>query len=37
MSSAPPQVSRKLFGMFCLASYLLSLSYGSTFKTQQPA
>ncbi|WP_460121972.1 MFS transporter [Pseudomonas sp. S2_C03] len=31
MSSAPPQVSRKLFGMFCLASYLLSLSYGSTF------
>src|SRR5471030_853924 len=31
MSTAPPQVSSKLFGLFCLASYLLSLSYGSTF------
>lgn len=26
-----PVVSGKLFGLFCLASYLLSLSYGSTF------
>ncbi|MEB0228378.1 MFS transporter [Pseudomonas sp. 10S4] len=31
MSTAPPQVSSKLFGLFCLASYLLSLSYGATF------
>lgn len=31
MSSATPPVSSKLFGLFCLASYLLSLSYGSTF------
>ena len=31
MSQATPQVSSKLFGLFCLASYLLSLSYGSTF------
>jgi MFS family permease len=31
MSQATPQVSGKLFGLFCLASYLLSLSYGSTF------
>ena len=31
MSIAPPQVSSKLFGLFCLASYLLSLSYGATF------
>ena len=31
MSTATPQVSSKLFGLFCLASYLLSLSYGSTF------
>ncbi|AKA25722.1 MFS transporter [Pseudomonas chlororaphis] len=26
-----PQVPIRLFGLFCLASYLLSLSYGSTF------
>lgn len=26
-----PAVGGKLFGLFCLASYLLSLSYGSTF------
>ena len=31
MSQAPTPVSGKLFGLFCLASYLLSLSYGSTF------
>ncbi|CAI8971117.1 MFS transporter [Pseudomonas sp. fls2-241-R2A-110] len=31
MPSATPQVSSRLFGLFCLASYLLSLSYGSTF------
>lgn len=31
MSQAIPKVSGKLFGLFCLASYLLSLSYGSTF------
>jgi len=31
MSTATPPVSSKLFGLFCLASYLLSLSYGSTF------
>lgn len=31
MSQATPKVSGKLFGLFCLASYLLSLSYGSTF------
>lgn len=31
MSTVPPQVSSKLFGLFCLASYLLSLSYGATF------
>jgi MFS family permease len=31
MSQTTPQVSGKLFGLFCLASYLLSLSYGSTF------
>jgi MFS family permease len=31
MSPATPKVSGKLFGLFCLASYLLSLSYGSTF------
>lgn len=31
MSTATPQVSGKLFGLFCLASYLLSLSYGATF------
>jgi MFS family permease len=31
MSQATPQVSGKLFCLFCLASYLLSLSYGSTF------
>ncbi|MBC3207750.1 MULTISPECIES: MFS transporter [unclassified Pseudomonas] len=31
MPHSTPQVSGKLFGMFCLASYLLSLSYGSTF------
>ena len=31
MSQATPAVSNKLFGLLCLASYLLSLSYGSTF------
>jgi len=34
MSARPPQESRvsaPLFGLFCLGSYLLSLSYGSTF------
>ncbi|CAB1403849.1 FIG00962766: hypothetical protein [Pseudomonas fluorescens] len=31
MSQATPKVSGRLFGLFCLASYLLSLSYGSTF------
>lgn len=31
MSTATPPVSSRLFGLFCLASYLLSLSYGSTF------
>ncbi|MBV7554840.1 MFS transporter [Pseudomonas sp. PDM28] len=31
MPTATPPVSSKLFGLFCLASYLLSLSYGSTF------
>lgn len=31
MPTATPPVSNKLFGLFCLASYLLSLSYGSTF------
>ncbi|WP_029526116.1 MFS transporter, partial [Pseudomonas chlororaphis] len=33
MSSAtpPPMVPARLFGLFCVASYLLSLSYGSTF------
>lgn len=33
MSSAtpPPMVPARLFGLFCIASYLLSLSYGSTF------
>ncbi|MCU7248776.1 MFS transporter [Pseudomonas koreensis] len=31
MPQATPQVSGKLFGLFCLASYLLSLSYGATF------
>ncbi|MBV4485698.1 MFS transporter [Pseudomonas sp. SWRI153] len=31
MSQATPTVSGKVFGLFCLASYLLSLSYGSTF------
>jgi len=31
MSSATPPVSSRLFGLFCLASYLLSLSYGATF------
>ncbi|MHA3738847.1 MFS transporter [Pseudomonas sp. Eth.TT006] len=31
MPSATPLVSSRLFGLFCLASYLLSLSYGSTF------
>lgn len=31
MPTATPPVSPKLFGLFCLASYLLSLSYGSTF------
>ena len=30
MHSTPP-VSNKLFALFCLASFLLSLSYGSTF------
>lgn len=30
MYSTPP-VGKKLFALFCLASYLLSLSYGSTF------
>ncbi|BCQ60509.1 hypothetical protein PBOI14_22590 [Pseudomonas sp. Boi14] len=34
MSARTPQQSRvsaPLFGLFCLGSYLLSLSYGSTF------
>jgi len=31
MPQATPQVPGKLFGLFCLASYLLSLSYGATF------
>ncbi|MGF0242412.1 MFS transporter [Rhodococcus sp. IEGM1300] len=31
MSTATPQVSSRVFALFCLASYLLSLSYGSTF------
>ena len=31
MSTATPSVSNKSFGLFCVASYLLSLSYGSTF------
>lgn len=31
MSTATPHVSSRVFGLFCLASYLLSLSYGSTF------
>ena len=31
MPPATSQVSGRLFGLFCLASYLLSLSYGSTF------
>lgn len=31
MSTAAPPVSSRLFSLFCLASYLLSLSYGSTF------
>ncbi|VVQ15595.1 MFS transporter [Pseudomonas fluorescens] len=31
MSQTTPKVAGKLFGLFCLASYLLSLSYGSTF------
>jgi MFS family permease len=31
MSTATPSVSSKSFGLFCVASYLLSLSYGSTF------
>ncbi|WP_409316510.1 MFS transporter [Pseudomonas sp. KCJK9016] len=31
MPQATPRVSGKLFGLFCLASYLLSLSYGATF------
>ncbi|MGE7960105.1 MFS transporter [Pseudomonas sp. NPDC089530] len=30
-STLPPTVPTRLFGLFCLASYLLSLSYGSTF------
>ena len=29
--TAQPKVSGTLFGLFCLASFLLSLSYGSTF------
>ena len=31
MPTAIPAVSNRLFGLFCFASYLLSLSYGSTF------
>src|SRR5471030_48492 len=31
MPPATPQDSCRLFGLFCLASYLLSLSYGATF------
>ena len=31
MSTETPSVSSKSFGLFCVASYLLSLSYGSTF------
>jgi len=31
MSCATPPVSNRSFGLFCMASYLLSLSYGSTF------
>jgi MFS family permease len=31
MPPATPPVSGRLFGLFCLASYLLSLSYGATF------
>lgn len=31
MSTATPRVSNTSFSLFCVASYLLSLSYGSTF------
>ena len=31
MPSTPPQPAKGVFGLFCLASYLLSLSYGTTF------
>jgi MFS family permease len=31
MPTATPAVSNRVFGLFCFASYLLSLSYGSTF------
>ena len=31
MPSTPPHQAKGVFGLFCLASYLLSLSYGSTF------
>ncbi|WP_085578100.1 MULTISPECIES: MFS transporter [unclassified Pseudomonas] len=31
MPHATPKVPGRLFGLFCLASYLLSLSYGATF------
>lgn len=31
MPAVIPAVSNRLFGLFCFASYLLSLSYGSTF------
>lgn len=30
-AASPARPSRKLFSVFCLASYLLSLAYGSTF------
>ena len=31
MPSTPPRQAKGVFGRFCLASYLLSLSYGTTF------
>ena len=31
MPSSPPSQAKGVFGLFCLASYLLSVSYGSTF------
>lgn len=31
MPSTPPPQAKGVFGLFCLASYLLSMSYGTTF------